>query len=1015
MLGGDGLGGFQPLRALELGSVGTPTVVTTGDFTGNRDLDLAIGLEDPGSVAIELNQGDGQFAQPASVGLVPRNTPLVADLNGDGVPDVTIVDGAGDILFRQGVPDEPGSFEPPITINSGFPSRDIAAVVTRQGTLLASVDAEDNAVSLFAYHDGLFSRVVRLATGPEPAQIVSADLNGSGEDDLIIRNASDGTLTVYMSNDQGWFLPRIDLPVGPGISDVAVADVNQDGRPDILLANQISGEVEVILNLGDGDFSTPTLYRAGVGLSAVVGGTGTTPLSLYSQDGTVGVAAAALTPGGPPDLVALNSGAETLGVLTGLGGGRFSNPYSLPTTGPTSVIRIADLNGDGNADLAILGPDGLTIWLGNGQGGFVQGNTYNVGPDPTGLTIADVNGDGVPDLLVGNAFGDVLVLLNEGHGVFKPPAITDQGVSLAVAYLDGSSTPTFIFADQARDRVVVQTGPQAQPTVLGDRSSGLLAPSAPVLADLNGDGIPDLIVANTGGNNVLVYPGLPGGGFGPAMNDGNGFTVGTNPVAVIVADLNGRPDLIVANEGSNDVSILLNEQEGNSFTFVPGPRLKVGAGPVALLYGDFYGNGTPDLLVSDSGSNNLMLLPGRGNGFFNDGDPTVIPLSESPGLIFGGPFGVGTGLDIVALNPGTGDVTMISGLSTGSPTSEVFSSGGVDPVAAFAVTGLNGFEDLVVANNADGRVALLAGGPQGLSLDEVENSPALLNPTGLALASFQNNNLEVYATTEGEEVASLLVFSLGVQDASSSTAIGQSLTLLPLRDSSLPLIATLLTPYVDLNATAEEPGGSQEANAAVVALSTTTAVSLGQGPLGNTVEHEDEEDAGEDATETDVVPPPVSERSGSPPWRRVEIGLEEAFEEFRRETQPSRLPDDVLEEDEGSLSPVPDSDPPNSPFGRDSRVRETGQSEIVDAAIDSLAERAQTSPAVRTFGYEGPYALTKMQLESTPLTLMALAVLQGEPLLNSVRPTGRFHGTGGIPAWRTKGVRRSLEGRLTLA
>ena len=53
---------------------------------------------------IELNQGNGQFAQPGSVGLVPHNTPLVADLNGDGVPDVAIVDGAGDILFRQGVP-----------------------------------------------------------------------------------------------------------------------------------------------------------------------------------------------------------------------------------------------------------------------------------------------------------------------------------------------------------------------------------------------------------------------------------------------------------------------------------------------------------------------------------------------------------------------------------------------------------------------------------------------------------------------------------------------------------------------------------------------------------------------------------------------------------------------------------------------------------------------------------------------------------------------------------------------
>jgi hypothetical protein len=1000
LLQGDGLGGFQLLPAIELGSEGGPTVVATGDFTGDGQSDLAVALEDPNSVTIELNQGNGQFAQPASVGLVPQNTPLVADLNGDGVPDVTIVDGAGNILFRQGVADQSGTFDPPITINSGFPSRDIAAVVTRRGTLLASVDADDNAVSLFGYRNGLFSRVGLLPTGLEPAQIVSADLNGNGEDDLIIRNAGDGTLTIYMSNGQGGFLPPINLAAGPGVSDVSVADVDQDGLPDILLANQTSGEVEVIPNLGDGNFGAPTLYRAGAGLSAVVGGTGSTPLSIYSQEGTVAVAAASPAPGAAVSLVALNAGSETFGVLAGLGGGLFANPYSLPTPGPVSVIRVADLTGNGIDDLAILGQDGVTIWLGNGKGGFVQGNTYYVGPDPTGLTIADVNGDGVPDLLVGNAFGDVLVLLGEGNGDFRPPTITEQSVALTVAYLDGNSTPTFIFADQARDRVVVRTSSQAQPTVLANRTNGLLVPTAPVLADLNGDGIPDLIVANTGGNNVLVYPGLPGGGFDPeSMNDGNGFPVGTSPVAVIVANLNGRPDLIVANEGSNDVSILLNVKEGNSFTFVPGPRLHVGAGPVSLLYGDFYGNGTDDLLVSDSGSSNLMLLPSLGNGFFNDVGPTVIPLSESPGLIFAGSFGGGTGLDVVALDPGTSDVTVISGLFTGAPATEIFSSGGVDPVAAFAVMGLNGFEDLVVANNADGRVALLAGSPQGLTVEAVDSSLDLQNPTGLALASLLNNNLEVYATTDGEETASLLIFALGGQSISALTASGQSLSLLPLRESSLPLIATLLTPFVDLNASAEEPGELQEA--------TTAVVSLGQGPFGNIAEHEDEADAGEDFTETDVAAATVNVKSGSAPWSRVEIGLEEAFDEFRRETQRNPLIDDAPDADEGSASTVPESDPTKGSSNGDSRVRQTGYSELVDVAINSLTRRARGSSAMPAIEYHIPEGMTQARLESRLLTLMALSILQGSLLLTSLRPTERFHGRRGIPAWRTKSVRRS--------
>ena len=189
LLQGDGRGGFHVRPALDLGTGGSPTAITTGDFTGNGATDLAIAQQMPNSVMIELNQGDGQFAQPGAVGLAVQNTPLVADLTGGGVPDVTIVDGAGDILFRAGTPGEPGRFAPPITINVGSPSRDIAAVATSKGTLLASVDSTDNAVSMYGYHNGQFTLLGKLPTGAEPAQIVSADLEGNGQDDMVIRNA----------------------------------------------------------------------------------------------------------------------------------------------------------------------------------------------------------------------------------------------------------------------------------------------------------------------------------------------------------------------------------------------------------------------------------------------------------------------------------------------------------------------------------------------------------------------------------------------------------------------------------------------------------------------------------------------------------------------------------------------------------------------------------------------------------------------------------------------------------
>ena len=200
------------------------------------------------SVLLGLN---GTFAAPGPFATNPHATPLVTDLSGNGADDVMVINGAGDILWRKGRPQEPGTFDPPITINPGHPSRDIVAVDTNQGPVLASVDATDNAISLYAWRDGNFVRIGSLPTGSLPAQIVTADLNGDGWDDLVVRNAGDGTLTVFFNNGSGsdatgnaLFPSSVTLPVGLGVSDVTLADVDHDGVTDIIVTNKVSGEVE---------------------------------------------------------------------------------------------------------------------------------------------------------------------------------------------------------------------------------------------------------------------------------------------------------------------------------------------------------------------------------------------------------------------------------------------------------------------------------------------------------------------------------------------------------------------------------------------------------------------------------------------------------------------------------------------------------------------------------------------------------------------------------------------------
>lgn len=382
--------------------------------------------------------------------------------------------------------------------------------------------------------------------------IAMGDVNGDGIPDLVIANgcaenancnvASGGVVSVLLGNGNGTFQSAVPYSTGAAASlSVAIGDVNGDGKPDLVVTNQCAessgpcliqsqGMVSVLLGNGNGTFQAAVLYSSG----AIV------PNS---------VAIADVNGDGIPDLVIAHSsisasnGNGGVSVLLGNGNGTFQTAVIYNSGAITAnSVAIKDVNGDGVPDLVVANtsqtsgtgsPGAVTVLIGNGNGTFQTAVSYSSGGSgAVWAVVADVNGDGIPDVEVANncfnivsgcstSDGGVSILLGNGNGTF-------QG---AVEYNSGGFEATSV-----------------------------------AVADVNGDGVPDLAVTDTcqgvnsngicqGTGEVSVLAGNGDGSFQPPaifqafQNPIEYGTGGSQAERVVIGDVNGdgKPDLEVLN------------------------------------------------------------------------------------------------------------------------------------------------------------------------------------------------------------------------------------------------------------------------------------------------------------------------------------------------------------------------------------------------------------------------------------------------------------------------------------
>ncbi|MFC2088357.1 FG-GAP repeat domain-containing protein, partial [Calditrichota bacterium] len=508
------------------------------------------------------------------------------DLNGDGLPDLSVVNYSSHSVSVLLNTTTPGATTPTFSskfdfICGSYPTFVAIGDLNVDGKPdLTVTNSNSQSVSVFINTTApgastpSFSAKADFVTGNAPYSVSTGDLNGDGLVDLSVANFISNNVSILLNTTTpGSSIPtfsaKTDFTTGNLPYSVSIADLNGDGKRDLAVANSGSFSVSVFLNninIGtpDASFGTKTDFT-----------TGTFPRSVSIKD---------LNGNGKPDLVVANGSSNSVSVLLntttpGASVPTFSAKTDFTTgTYPLSV-SIADLNGNGKPDLALgnQSSKSVSVLLNTTTPGasvptFSAKTDFTIGNSPSAVVIGDLNGDGKPDLAVTNGGSTVSVLLN--------------------TTTPGASTPSF------SSKTDFATG---------------TSPESISINDLNGDGLPDLAVVNYNSASVSVLLNLTAPGAStPSFSAKTDFTTGNNPRSVATEDLNGdgKPDLALVNYSVHKVSVFINTTTPGASTpsFSARTDFTTGWWPQSISVKDLNGNGKPDLVTANSAGANVSIL-----------------------------------------------------------------------------------------------------------------------------------------------------------------------------------------------------------------------------------------------------------------------------------------------------------------------------------------------------------------------------------------------------------------------
>jgi hypothetical protein len=355
--------------------------------------------------------------------------------------------------------------------------------------------------------------------------------------------------------------------------------------------------------------------------------------------------------------------------------GGFTAGVPIPLTPAPRAVAVADMNVDGNMDVVVAqgasGSGWVQVFLADFAGTLTPSGTQAAGDNLSSLVVGDFNGDGAPDVVAASeGTGQVFAFLGDGLGGLgsgTPFAVGSGPRALVAGFLDANATLDVAVANFLGNSVTV---------LPGSGTGGFVAPLTLTLAagsnprgiataDVDGDGRLDLVTADSGLGQVSVIRRDGVGNFlAPVV-----YPVGTNPSAVALVQLEGDPKPEIAVTASTALleqmlTVLANNGLGLFTPPPPGNRHAVRQAPQAITPFDADGDGLVDLAVPCRDGGSVVILLGR--------PPTLeaaprVTVGDKPRAAAVGDFKGDGKLDLAVANSCDNSVSLLAGDGAGGP------------------------------------------------------------------------------------------------------------------------------------------------------------------------------------------------------------------------------------------------------------------------------------------------------------------------------------------------------------